>query len=141
MDQAAHVVGEVLQPDPRLPQGLGHVQRTTVNRLSYGLQRRVEIARSLIGRPRVLLLDEPSAGLGREETSSLRELLVAAQRDAGLAIVIIAHDVSLIMELSHRVAVLHEGRLIFSGTTAQVAQEPAVLNAYFSTPTSGHGAG
>ena len=122
-------------------QGLGHLQRTTAGSLSYGLQRRVEIARSLIGRPRVLLLDEPSAGLGREETTALRELLLAAQRDVGFAIVIIAHDVSLIMDLSHRVAVLHEGRLIFSGTPTQVAKEPAVLDAYFSTPTSGHGAG
>ena len=119
-------------------QGLDHLQRATVGSLSYGLQRRVEIARSLIAKPRVLLLDEPSAGLGREETSALRELLAAARREAGLAILIIAHDVSLIMDLSDRVAVLHEGRLIFSGTPKQVAKEPAVLDAYFSAPTGGH---
>ena len=121
-------------------QGLGHLQRATVSSLSFGLQRRVEIARSLIGRPRVLLLDEPSAGLGREETSAMRELLAAAQREIGFAILIIAHDVSLIMEFSDRVAVLHEGRLIFLGTPEQVAKEPAVLEAYFSAPAIAHDA-
>ena len=121
-------------------QGLDHLQRATVSSLSFGLQRRVEIARSLIARPRVLLLDEPSAGLGREETSAMRELLAAAQREIGFAILIIAHDVSLIMEFSDRVAVLHEGRLIFLGTPEQVAKEPAVLEAYFSAPATAHDA-
>ena len=116
-------------------QGLDHLQRATVSSLSYGLQRRVEIARSLIGRPRVLLLDEPTAGLDRDETRALRDFLGAAQREGGFAIVIIAHDVSLIMDLSDRVAVLHEGRLMFQGTPTEVAQEPAVLEAYFSAPT------
>ena len=116
-------------------QGLDHLQRATVRSLSYGLQRRVEIARSLIGRPRVLLLDEPSAGLGREETSALRALLVAAQRQVGFAILIIAHDVSLVMDLSDRVVVLHEGRVMFSGTPDEVAKEPAVLDAYFGAPS------
>ena len=116
-------------------QGLDHLQRATVRSLSYGLQRRVEIARSLIGRPRVLLLDEPSAGLGREETSALRALLVAAQRQVGFAILIIAHDVSLVMDLSDRVVVLHEGRVMFAGTPDEVAKEPAVLDAYFGAPS------
>ena len=116
-------------------QGLDHLQRATVRSLSYGLQRRVEIARSLIGRPRVLLLDEPSAGLGREETSALRALLVAAQHQVGFAILIIAHDVSLVMDLSDRVVVLHEGRVMFSGTPDEVAKEPAVLDAYFGAPS------
>jgi ABC-type branched-subunit amino acid transport system ATPase component len=119
-------------------QGLDHLQRTPVGSLAFGLQRRVEIARSLIGRPSVLLLDEPSAGLGREETAAMRDLLMAEKREVGFAILIIAHDVSLIMELSDRVAVLHEGRLIFLGTPEQVAKEPAVLEAYFSTPVDGH---
>ena len=122
-------------------QGLDHLQRAPAGSLSYGLQRRVEIARSLIGTPRVLLLDEPSAGLGREETAALRRHLEAAQREDGFAIVIIAHDVSLIMDLSDRVAVLHEGRLIFSGTPEEVAKEPAVLDAYFSAPATADGPG
>ncbi len=122
-------------------QGLDHLQRATAGSLSYGLQRRVEIARSLIGAPRALLLDEPSAGLGREETSALRQHLGAAQREDGFAIVIIAHDVSLIMDFSDRVAVLHEGRLIFSGTPDEVAREPAVLDAYFSAPAAADGPG
>jgi ABC-type branched-subunit amino acid transport system ATPase component len=117
-------------------QGLLRVARVPVADLSHGLQRRAEIARALIGEPRVLLLDEPAAGLGEEETAELGTVLTETRRHLGLSILIIDHDVSLIMGISDRITVLHEGRVLATGRPDIVANDPAVIAAYLGTTTS-----
>jgi branched-chain amino acid transport system ATP-binding protein len=97
--------------------------------LSYGDQRRLEIARALATEPRLLALDEPAAGMNATEKNSLRALLNRI-RDDGKTILIIEHDVKLVMGLCDRVTVLDYGRVIASGLPHQVRRDPAVIEAY-----------
>ena len=110
--------------------GLVELSRTVVSSLAYGFQRRVEIARALVGEPRVLLLDEPAAGLNDLETSELRALLLEIRNEHACAIIVIDHDMNLIMNVSDRVQVLDEGRVIFIGAPADAFKEKAVVEAY-----------
>lgn len=114
-------------------QGLANVARTTVSQLAYGQQRRVEIARAIVSRPRVLLLDEPAAGLGEEETAVLQETLARARAELGFAMLMIDHDVSLIMRVSSRVIALHEGRILAEGRPEEIAANPDVIAVYLGT--------
>ncbi|AFO88830.1 ATP-binding cassette domain-containing protein [Phaeobacter inhibens] len=98
--------------------------------LSYGDQRRVEIARALACEPSLLFLDEPAAGMNREETDSLMETLRRLTRDLGLGILLVDHDLKLINQLCDRIAVLNEGRLIAEGTTKDIQNNPDVIEAY-----------
>jgi len=116
--------------------GLGELAGTPVTDLSYGLQRRVEIARTLVAGPRMLLLDEPAAGLADEETGVLRDLLIETRTRLGLSILIIDHDVSFIMAISDRVTVLDDGLVLFTGSPHEVANDPGVIAAYLGTPTA-----
>jgi branched-chain amino acid transport system permease protein len=97
--------------------------------LPYGTQRRVEIARAVAAAPALLLLDEPAAGLNGEEVRQLSEI-VRSIRDSGRTVIIIEHNMSLVMSLCERVTVLAGGRVIAEGTPAEVAQTPAVIEAY-----------
>jgi ABC-type branched-subunit amino acid transport system ATPase component len=110
--------------------GLTEVAREVVSGLSYGDQRRVEIARALVGSPSVLLLDEPAAGLNDVETDELRALLLQIRAEENCAIVVIDHDMNLIMNISDRVQVLDEGRIIFVGAPAEVFKQAHVVEAY-----------
>jgi branched-chain amino acid transport system ATP-binding protein len=114
--------------------GLAELSRTVVSSLPYGHQRRVEIARALVARPRVLLLDEPAAGLNDLETTELRTLLLELRQDHQYAIVVIDHDMNLILNVSDRVQVLDEGRVIFNGAPDDAFQQSDVIEAYLGVP-------
>ena len=98
--------------------------------LSYGDQRRVEIARALACEPSLLFLDEPAAGMNREETDNLMETLRGLTRDLGLGILLVDHDLKLINQLCDRIAVLNEGHLIAEGSPKEIQNNPAVIEAY-----------
>jgi branched-chain amino acid transport system ATP-binding protein len=97
--------------------------------LSYGLQRRLEIARALAGSPRLLLLDEPAAGMNPSETEDLMRLIERI-RQAGVTIFLIEHDMKLVMDVSDRVVVLDHGEKIAEGSPAEVRRDERVIGAY-----------
>ena len=101
--------------------------------LSYGDQRRVEIARALACQPQVLFLDEPAAGMNREETDALMEILRRLSADLGISVLLVDHDLELINQLSDRIIVLNEGRMIAQGTPQEIRRNKAVIEAYLGT--------
>jgi branched-chain amino acid transport system ATP-binding protein len=109
--------------------GLGGKGRFFASHLSYGDQRRLEIARALATEPRLLALDEPVAGMNPAERQQMRELFLKL-RAGGVTLLLIEHDVKLVMGLCDRVAVLDYGRKIAEGEPAAVQKDPAVIAAY-----------
>ncbi len=109
--------------------GLEHRLRDLARNLPYGEQRRLEIARALATRPRLLLLDEPAAGMNPSETVSLMHL-IRAIRDRGTTVLLIEHHMRVVMGISDRITVLVHGKRIAEGTPDEIRQNPAVIEAY-----------
>ena len=112
--------------------GLGGTAEHLARNLSYGDQRRLEIARALGTDPKLLLLDEPTAGMNPQETRQAEELIFKI-RDLGLAIVVIEHDMRFIFNLCDRVLCLVQGKVLIEGTPTEVQSDPRVIEAYIGT--------
>ena len=110
--------------------GLAEVADVEAGRLPLGQQKRLEMARALVARPRLLLLDEPAGGLHPTETRTLMDLIRRLRDELRLTIMVVEHDMELVMGVCDRVAVLHYGRKIADGAPRAVARDPAVIEAY-----------
>jgi branched-chain amino acid transport system ATP-binding protein len=121
-----HVVGSARAALARV--GLDHIAARPLSQTSYGERRRVEIAMALAQNPRVLLLDEPFAGLSIDERHDVHDLLVAIPRD--VTIVMIEHNMDVALDFAERITVLHYGKVIVEGTRAEVVADPRTREIY-----------
>jgi branched-chain amino acid transport system ATP-binding protein len=116
--------------------GLQDVRHQPVSTLSYGHAKRVELGRALCLEPSVLLLDEPMAGMNREEKEDMARCILDINELLGVTLVLIEHDLQVVMDLCQRVSVLDFGRLLADGSPSEIRQDARVLTAYLGKVAS-----
>jgi len=109
---------------------IDHIRNLSVASLPYGLQKRVELARALAMQPKILMLDEPVAGMNREETEDMARFILDIQEERGITVLLIEHDMGMVMDISSKVVVLNFGEVIGTGTPDEVRENPQVIHAY-----------
>lgn len=120
--------------------GLSNVSTYPLGSLPYGLQKRADIARALALEPKLLLLDEPVAGMGLDETEDIAAVILDIKEQLGVTQILVEHDMALVMGIADRVLVLDFGRIIAQGTPTQVQANPDVIKAYLGEEFSGSAA-
>jgi len=109
---------------------IDHIRRQPVASLPYGLQKRVELARALAMRPKVLMLDEPVAGMNREEKEDMARFILDIREEWDITVLMVEHDMGMVMDISDHIAVLNFGQVIAEGEPEEVQQNPEVIKAY-----------
>ncbi|CAH0228916.1 ABC transporter ATP-binding protein [Roseomonas sp. CECT 9278] len=111
-----------------------HVRKAVAGTLSYGLRKRVELARAMALKPKLILLDEPMAGMNLEEKEDMARFIVDLNEELGMTVLMIEHDMGVVMDISHRVMVLDFGRRIAAGSPEEVMADAHVKRAYLGEP-------
>ena len=117
---------------------IDHIRHAPVGALPYGLQKRVELARALAMKPRLLMLDEPVAGMNREETEDMARFILDVREEWGVTVLMVEHDMRLVMDISDHVIVLNFGDVIARGLPADVQRNEEVVKAYLGSGEIGH---
>ncbi|MEW5722476.1 MAG: ABC transporter ATP-binding protein [Thermodesulfobacteriota bacterium] len=113
--------------------GVDHLVNKNGNELAFGLQRKVDLARTLALSPRLLLLDEPMCGLNQTEKSELCDIILRLKESFGLSIILVEHDMKVIMDLCPSIVVMNQGQVIAEGSSGEVRRHPQVIEAYLGT--------
>ena len=107
-----------------------HTRKATVASLPYGVQKRVELGRALVSEPKIILLDEPIAGMNVEETEDMARFILDIQEEIGATILMVEHDMGVVMDISDQICVLDLGEKIAEGTSDEIRNNPLVIKAY-----------
>ena len=112
---------------------IDHIRHASVAALPYGLQKRVEMARALAMQPEILMLDEPVAGMNREETEDMARFILDVRAEWGVTVLMVEHDMTLVSRVSDRVLAMNQGQVLAMGTPREVQTHPGVVEAYLGT--------